>query len=311
MGIRDPEVSVVMSVYNGEKYLADAIDSILKQTYQAFELIVINDGSDDHTSEILGTYRDPRIRIVERENRGLAASLNEAINMSKGAYTARMDADDIALEDRLQRQCAFMEACSDIDILGGQAYVIDEAGRIIDETRAPLSWESISRCIEFICPLIHPTYFVRREVYEAVGGYRSLPSVEDYDFLLRAFERGFRMRNLPEKVLKYRRTGTGMSLSHAHRAIFFTVKVQKMHALRRRSAPGEMRILHQLREYDGETGPWFRVVYQWRERLLRLQRRGRGRIQSLILIALVVVSLLHPLVAFHSYRVFRSRRWRR
>jgi len=118
----DVKVSIVMSVYNAQKYLDEAIESILNQTYSNFEFIIINDGSTDKSLEIIENYakKDSRIIVINRENKGLIYSLNEGIRKANGKYIARMDADDISLPQRLEKQVEFMEKNKNIGICGTQ-----------------------------------------------------------------------------------------------------------------------------------------------------------------------------------------------
>ena len=127
-------ISVVMPVYNGEKYLKDAIDSILNQTHTDFEFIIVNDGSTDNTANIIDSYVDSRIIHVRQENRGLPKALNVGASISKGEYIARMDADDISLPNRLKSQYLFFKSNSDISVLAGSFSYIDEKGKYLGRT---------------------------------------------------------------------------------------------------------------------------------------------------------------------------------
>lgn len=304
-----PEVSVIMPVFNGEKYLNEAVDSILDQRFRDFEFIIINDGSVDNTSKILASYSDDRIHIVERENKGFAFSLNEAIKLSKGRYIARMDADDIAMENRLQLQYEFMESHLDVDILGGQAYTIDEGGRSIGEIRKPVSWESISNYIRYACPLCHSTYFVRSHVYEITKGYRIMPPVEDYDFLLRAFDKNTIMANLPEKILKYRKLMSGMSSNNPKRTIILKCRLQKLHKLRTQGKKEEDKMLFVLRNYHKQTTYWFRLIYTCRNRLLNIRKNKKGFKKYLFLVLVSFVSLGNYHIFLDTYNGFKSLKW--
>jgi len=119
------KVSVIMSVYNGEKFLSQAIESILSQTFIDFEFIIINDGSHDGSLDIIRSYHDQRMKLISRENRGLISSLNEAISLANGQYLARMDADDVSLPERLARQVSFLDNHSEIAVCGTWAEVIN------------------------------------------------------------------------------------------------------------------------------------------------------------------------------------------
>lgn len=304
-----PKVSVIMPVFNGEEHLNEAVASVLDQTFEDFEFIIINDGSVDNTSKILESYSDDRIRIVQRENKGFAYSLNEAIQLAKGKYIARMDADDISLENRLQWQYEFMESAPKVDILGGQADIIDEYGSLIGEMHKPISWPNISKYIKYACPLCHPTYFVRKYVYDATEGYRDIPPVEDYDFLLRAFEKGFMMRNLPEKLLKYRKTEKSMTANNFMRTVTLTSNIQKLHALRTRNQKMEKKILLRLQSYNKQTTVWFRLIYDLRNKLLNMQRHEEGFKKYLTLMVVIFVTLGNYDLFINTYNGFKSLKW--
>jgi len=307
-----PEVSVIMPVFNGEKYLKEAVDSILDQRFSDFEFIIINDGSVDNTSKILEGYSDDRIRLVQRENRGFAYSLNEAIQLAKGKYIARMDADDVALENRLQLQYEFMESSPGVDILGGQAEIIDKNGRLIGEMRKPISWSNISKYIRYACPLCHPTYFVREHVYDIIKGYRDIPPVEDYDFLFRALEKGCVMRNLPEKILKYRRTNNSMSANNLLRTVTLTSQVQKLHALKDNFIWNVDRtdsINYVLKKYNKSPNFWFNFIYKYRNKLLAIRKSQKGLKKYLLLVSIILISLGNYHIFQNTYKGFKSLRW--
>ena len=307
-----PKVSVIMPVFNGDQYLSESINSILEQSLEDLEFIIINDGSTDNTSRILRSFKDKRIRLVERKHQGISPSLNEAIHLSKSKYIARMDADDIAMKDRLQLQYDFIESHSDVDILGGQAEVIDGTGKTICKTKNPLSWQNISKHIKYASPLGHPTYFVRNEVYDLTKGYRVLlPRVQDYDFLLRAFEMGCVMRNLPDIVIKYRQSPGGMSSSNFERTIYFATAAQKMHKLRVHGKQGEDKILFKLKSYQKKSSSWFKMVYNVRSRLLDISTKNGRTVKVILGGYIIFVSLLHPQLAVYSYNSLRALQWKK
>lgn len=301
----DLKVSVIMAVYNAESYLQEAIDSVLEQSYADFEFIIINDGSTDKCSRILHTYDDERIRLVERENRGLATSLNEAIGISRGRYIARMDHDDICLPERLERQLDYMEKNPEVGILGAQAYLIDEAGNRIGATCHPVSEKAIRRCLEFVCPMTHPTYFVRKEVYRQVDGYRNI-RIEDYDFLLRALENGVVIRNLQDKLLLYRTVSSGMSLSNLQRTISLWTLVRKAHRLRISGASDD-KIFRERSSLNNEQSTWFQFVSEMKYALSAKKNQGNWLFRSLIYAAIGFVSLMHAQLFLFEFSYWRSK----
>lgn len=201
-----PAISVVMSVYNGQAYLAEAVESILNQTFRDFEFIIIDDGSTDKTAEILSAYaaHDARIRIHRQGNKGRTASLNIGISHARADYVARMDADDISLSNRFQRQFDFLQAHPDVGVLGGGVCLIDQAGSAFDSIQPPICDPEIRSVMFRYNPMWHPAIMMRKDVLLGVGAYRvEFDESEDYDLFLRMSERS-KMANVSETVLLYR-----------------------------------------------------------------------------------------------------------
>ncbi len=213
-----PIVSVLLPVYNAKKYVAPAIDSILAQTFTDFELIIIDDGSTDGSPAILQTYaaRDNRIRLISRENRGLIATLNEMLDLAKGTFLARMDADDISLPERLAHQVEFLQQHPDVVCVGGDYEIIDPAGRLVSRATMPEDNAEIQRRILSGSTIInHPCAMIRRDALRQIGGYdNTMVTVEDLDMLLRIGEIG-NLANLREFVLQYRFHPNSVSAQNA------------------------------------------------------------------------------------------------
>lgn len=215
-----PAISVAMSVYNGERFLAQAVQSILDQTFADFEFLILDDGSTDATPSILGEYaaKDPRLRPIIRENRGLVASLNELLRAARAPIIARMDADDISKPQRLAKQIAFLDANPEYGVVGCWSEDIGEHGESL--TRAgedhPLTHEGILAAIQSGGQLIcHPAAMFRREVVLSVGGYHAaFRHCEDLDLWLR-LAGVTRLGNIPERLLRYRRYPQQVSSRHA------------------------------------------------------------------------------------------------
>ena len=177
-----PCVSVVMSVYNGEQYLVESIQSILNQTYSNFEFIIINDGSTDQTEKIIKSYKDPRITLIDNSiNHGLVYSLNLGFSKARGKYIARMDADDISRSDRLAKQVEFLEGHSDIGIVGSNCICIDENGHRLFINRKPaldleIRWVNLLQN-----PFVHSSVMIRKCMStDNEYIYPSIKWVEDY-----------------------------------------------------------------------------------------------------------------------------------
>lgn len=200
-----PNISVVMSVYNGKKYLRKAIDSILNQTYTDFEFIIINDCSTDKTNEILQSYHDKRIKIINNEqNLRLPASLNKGLRLVKGKYIARMDADDIALTDRFEKQVKYLESHPDVAVIGGSFEVFNEQKGTLYVHKAYCN-EMLERYYLIPSPIGHPTAMLRKSMTVDEGFFydEKYTSAQDYDLWLRIAQK-HKINNIPDIVLKYR-----------------------------------------------------------------------------------------------------------
>jgi len=201
-----PLVSVIMPVYNGERYLAGAVESILDQTLKDLELLAIDDGSKDRSPAILTSYaqRDGRLKVLSRPHEGLVSSLNAGLADAQSKYIARMDADDISVVNRLERQVAYLDERSECVALGCSILEIDPDGDPLGVVRNPLLHEEIEKELLVGCggALPHPGVMFRRSALETVGEYRGMLA-EDLDLYLRLGEVG-RLANLDEVLLHYR-----------------------------------------------------------------------------------------------------------
>ncbi len=207
-----PLVTVLMPVYNGEKYLKDAIQSILQQTYTNFELLIINDGSTDTSVAIIKSFTDPRIRLLENPtNLGFAATLNRGIKESQGIYIARIDADDIAMPLRLQKQVAYLDNHADVGLIGSAASVIDETDKLNGVTwRSNASSEEIPVILLFHNYFTHSSVMVRKNALPEDGYRNEFRPAEDYDLWIRIAQK-WKLKNLPEVLVHYRINTLGMT----------------------------------------------------------------------------------------------------
>jgi glycosyltransferase involved in cell wall biosynthesis len=200
-----PRVTVLTSIYNGEKYLREALDSILNQTFKDFEFLIINDCSTDKTAEILESYRDPRIRIVNNEeNMGLTKSLNKGLKLANSEYIARMDADDISLPERLQKQVEFLDEHPEIGVLGTWIQWIDENSKPSIIIRPPTAPGVIGWFLIFENCVAHPSVMMRADVIIQLGFYNAEAiHAQDYDLWVRA---NFitRIANIPDTLVQLR-----------------------------------------------------------------------------------------------------------
>jgi len=205
---KNPRVSVLMSVYNGERYLREAVESILDQTFADFEFIIVDDGSTDNTWQILQSYAasEPRIVLVQNEtNVGVPGSLNRGLGLARGQYIARMDADDVSLPERLAKQVAFLDEHDEVGVVGCAIHVIDADGSPTRVKRYPTMHGPLMWALCFSTSLAHPTAVFRKAVVERVGGYdNALVANQDRD-LWQRLSSVTHFANLPDVYLLYRR----------------------------------------------------------------------------------------------------------
>jgi len=201
-----PKVTVLMPVYNGEKYLKEAIDSILQQTFSDFELLIVEGGSKDNSLKIIQEYQDTRIRIIyqDKEKPGVSAAANQGFENAKGEYIARMDCDDISHPERLQKQVDFMDANTKIGICG-TLIITQIDGKLGRVPNFPISFDEIRVTLFYVPPFAQPSIMIRSSMlkennlmYDTKFAYG-----EDYDLFIRCSEY-FQLANLPEVLLTYR-----------------------------------------------------------------------------------------------------------
>lgn len=209
-----PTISVIMSVYNGEKYLREAIISVLSQDFSDFEFIIIDDGSTDKSLEIIKSFNDSRMKIISRENKGLIFSLNEAISLATGKYIARMDADDICFSNRFSGQLKAFEN-SKVALVGSWATKINDNGEEIGlMSYPPLEYRKIKSFFIKHNPFIHSSVMIKKEVFDKVGVYdNKFKHAEDYELWSRVLSK-FEAVNIGQPLIKYRITSDGITKEH-------------------------------------------------------------------------------------------------
>jgi glycosyltransferase involved in cell wall biosynthesis len=211
-----PLISVCLPVYNTERYVAQAVESILNQTLGDFEFLIIDDGSTDGSLAIVERYSrsDPRIRLTSRTNKGLAPTLQELVTSTRGEFLARMDADDVALPERFARQVEYLRTHPECVGVGCRVWEVDADGDPIAEYPTLEDHEAIDAFhFQIRGPaLVHPTVMMRRSAVLAIGGYRDFSIGEEVDLFLRLAERG-RLGRVPEFLLNYRIHSTNYSLT--------------------------------------------------------------------------------------------------
>ncbi|HMK21090.1 MAG TPA: glycosyltransferase [Terriglobales bacterium] len=237
----NPKVSVVMPVFNGERFLHEAVGSILDQSFRDFEFIIIDDGSTDATAAILESYlrRDARVKVYRQENRGIVESLNSGYRIARGEYIARMDADDVSAPARLERQVAFLDTHPLVGLVGcGKYDNIDVTGAALYTTYLPEDNESIQSTLVQRWCFLHPSIIFRRALIDIVGLYRrEFEGAEDHDFILRLLEH-CQAHNLQERLISYRLNPKGLSITY-HQYMNDLGEVAMRLARRRRGGESE------------------------------------------------------------------------
>ncbi len=216
-----PKVTVLMAVYNGELYLRETIESILAQGFPDFEFLIINDGSTDSTQEIIQSYDDPRIRLINNEhNLGLTRSLNKGLELAKGEFIARQDGDDISEPERLAKQVAFLETHPEVALVGTWYKEIDAQGNLIRECNLPCDCTQIRWYLLFYCQFVHSAVMLRKStVLEKIGFYNEALSYSmDYELWLR-IARHLPVANLGEYLVKLRINPHSMTETYGERTL--------------------------------------------------------------------------------------------
>jgi FkbM family methyltransferase len=230
-----PLVSVIMPVFNQGRFCSAAIDSVRGQTLQNFELVIIDDGSTDDTGAILDAFaaRDKRIRVVHRHHAGVSASVNLGIFLARSESLARLDGDDLCVENRLEVQLAFLAAHSNVAVVGSDMLAVAEDGRPVRRVSYTPGAADLHRLVLLGNPMAHPTIMARRSAIMKVGGYRRIfDSAEDYDLWLRISEHAD-LANIPKILVHYRMHGENTSSRYSKRQTF-RAEVARLAAIRRR-----------------------------------------------------------------------------
>lgn len=236
MSERPAAIDVLVTVYNGERFIAQTLDSVLAQTFADWRLIVVDDRSTDRTAAILADYagRDPRIVVVPGPHQGIAAAANAGLAHVTAPLVARLDADDIALPERLQVQHDFLARHPDVLAVGSDVMLIDENNRRLRRRRAPVGWQKIRDILQTRNCMCHPSATIRASALKQIGGYRDkFRNSLDYDLWLRISEIG-KIENIPQDLLFYRRHAAQVSASgNAHRQTIYSVGAATDHFLKK------------------------------------------------------------------------------
>ena len=294
-----PVISVIMPVFNGMPFLEAAVRSILEQTFRDFEFIIINDGSTDNTGAVLEALaaRDDRIRLIHQQNRGVSAASNRGIDTARGKYIALMDADDISLPLRFEKQVAVLEKNPHIGVLGTQVKHIDTEGKPYDmEWPLPISpgltaWQTLFRC-----SIANPSVLMRRSTLLDVGGYREAcgSHSQDYDLWTRLVRKAG-LTNLPDTLLYFRRHGENLTILEADQqeevAINSTYDLHQEYIGNRADRSLAQFVSHQQHASAGWS-----------------YRQNHDVIDDLQSIPDYIVALLHSFAKYHDWSPQESRR---
>ena len=225
-----PKISVIMAVKDGQKYLRQAIDSVLGQTSSNFEFIIIDDCSADDSLAIIENYTDPRIKLIINQNHlGLSASLNVGLDAARGEYIARMDADDICLPERLEKQVRFLDRHPRIVVVGTGIRLIDEQGKVIQDVQMPADNDLIKWQLCFINPIAHPSVMMRGAAVKQVGGYDpELIRSQDYDLWWRLSAK-YQLANVPDILVLLRQHSGQVSNANRSEQFEFGLKIIHKH----------------------------------------------------------------------------------
>lgn len=226
MKLQNELVSVIIPVYNVEKYVKEAIESIQNQTYKNIEIIVIDDGSVDNTYKIVEKLAkdDNRLKLYKNQkNLKIVKTLNRALSLSNGEYIARMDGDDISAPDRIEKKIKFLKENQEFDLVGCSMKAIDIDGNQIGKTVHYSNQNLLVESLKFVTPVSH-IWVARKSLYDKLNGYREISGVEDYDFLLRMTTADFKYTNLEDYFGYFVRLGrVGNTISS------FGIRQRKMH----------------------------------------------------------------------------------
>lgn len=312
------QISVIMPAYNAERYLAEAIESVLAQTWSDFELIILNDGSQDSTLDISQSYaqRDARIRVESHENMGVARTLNQGLLLATNEWVARMDADDLMMPNRLERQMTFVAEHPELAVASSWVKHIDPNGRVIAHGRSPLvTNEAVQKryADNELVGICHPAAMLRKSAVLSVGCYRPQFAAEDVDLWNRLLEQGYKILVQPEYLLKYRIHPGSVSVARA-RLIRQQVRWVKECMVRRRSGRSEL----SWNEFLGfrQTLPWYVRVNAERKDMAKVLYKAAGSQYAQhrycqLVPTIIAAAMLQPSYTIHQVRsklVFRGGR---
>lgn len=305
-----PTVTVLMPVYNGAAHLKEALESILAQSHQDFELLLIDDGSTDESLEIIESTRDSRIHLKRNEvNKGLIHTLNDGLSVASGRYVMRMDADDVAMPQRLERQLDFMVRHPGVGICGTWSRTFG-AVKASWETRFPPAHAQMVARMVFNTAISHPTAMLdmARMNEHGLRYDESAPHAEDYDLWVRASEK-FELANVPEVLLDYRVHAKQVSQQHeqVQRQTADRVRIQLLRRLGVKPDPAQSALHSRIGAYDWPRDPHFRNdAVTWLRHVAK-----HARAEGVDVNAAVSRLCREKATEVHDHVFQRKKRWRR
>jgi glycosyltransferase involved in cell wall biosynthesis len=220
-----PLVSVIMPAYNAEKYIQEAIDSILNQSHSNLELLIFDDGSSDSTGKIIDGYSDKRIKkIVADKNSGVVAARNHCIDLAQGKYIALMDADDIASHDRFKKQLAFLEA-DGCDVCGSEHWNLNQLTGVLRPSKDRHTDADLRALLAVYCTMCNSTVMARVELMKRYKYDATIPAAEDYYLWVQLASAGYRFANLAERLVTYRQYPEQSSSKHIEKFRVATMEI--------------------------------------------------------------------------------------
>ncbi|CAH1553005.1 glycosyltransferase [Vibrio rotiferianus] len=213
--MNNPLVSIILPVFNAERYISQTLESLIEQTYDNYELIILDDGSNDNSLSIIKSFatRSGKVKVISRENKGLIASLNELLSLCQGQYIARADADDIYIQDRIEKQVKYLQSNPDIAVVGTSYNHISENGTYLSSRRQLIHPESLQVSVLFGSPLAHPTVMINKSICGKDLYYdNDYPYAEDYELWIRLIHKcNYKIANISENLVNYRVHGNSVS----------------------------------------------------------------------------------------------------
>ena len=283
--MKNSKISVLMSSYNEPiEYVQKAVNSILNQTYKYFEFIIVIDNPNN--SELISflsstANKDERIiLLINKRNIGLAMSLNRALSVSTGGFIARMDADDISKQERLEHELNYL-ITNELDVVGCEVDKIDEQGNVLGTIKSYSSKPEIyARMLPFQNVIVHPTVLMKTEAIKSVNGYRNFPSCQDYDLWLRLLSKGYKIGVIPENLFQFRRHNESITATRKFDQFLNESYIRKLFIERKENHGVDSFSDENLKNYLSKKGFFNQEYANVQNQLLIQYNRGINNIKN-------------------------------